>query len=255
MADGGIQGKNNGRAGYQAIHPEIQPAQKELGNKLWPEFMQHDPIVEEYWPKLYSLFSDYQFALSSGNDIVGIGNTIPVHYTDELSNLPPQGLDWAMEKAVKENERKLVPNLLVAVQILIGTDLRGKGLSYELLNSMKLVARKQGIKLLALPVRPTCKHQYPLVPMEEYIKWTNDNGEAFDPWIRVHTIPGGNIISVCSESMQIRGTIVEWEEWTGLSFQSSGLYTIDKALCPVQIDLANYKGEYIEPNVWIIHTS
>ena len=234
----------------------IQPAQKELGKKLWPEFMQHDPIVEEYWPKLYSLFSSYQFAMTDGNDIVGIGNTIPVHYTDELSNLPAQGLDWAMEKSVHDNERGLVPNLLVAVQILIRTDIRGKGLSYELLNSMKLVARKQGIKLLALPVRPTFKHLYPLVPMEEYIEWTNDKGEAFDPWIRVHTkAGGGQIVSICSESMTIRGKINEWEEWTGLSYQSSGLYTIDQALCPVQIDLANNIGEYIEPNVWIIHSA
>ena len=120
---------------------------------------------------------------------------------------------------------------------------------------MKHIARTSGIEYLALPVRPTQKHLYPLVPMEEYILWTNENGESFDPWIRVHIKAGGMIASVCSESMAIRGKINEWEDWTGLSFQSSGLYTIGEALSPVNFDLEADIGEYIEPNVWIIHSS
>ena len=54
--------------------------------------------------------------------------------------------------------------------------------------------------------------------------------------------------------MAIQGRINEWEDWTGLCFQSSGLYTIEEALSPVYIDLEEDLGEYIEPNVWIIHS-
>jgi hypothetical protein len=53
--------------------------------------------------------------------------------------------------------------------------------------------------------------------------------------------------------MTIEGEVKEWERWTGLCFQSSGLYLIDKALCPVRIDIENNIGEYIEPNLWITH--
>ena len=120
---------------------------------------------------------------------------------------------------------------------------------------MKRVAETHGIEHIALPVRPTLKHEYPLVPMEEYIRWINDKGDPFDPWIRVHIKAGGKIISVCSESMTIQGKVNEWEDWTGLSFQCSGLYTIEKALSPVYIDLEEGLGEYIESNVWIIHSS
>lgn len=232
----------------------IQQEQEDLGKKAWPEFMQHDAIVGKYWPSLYSDFLDCQYAVKLEDTFVGVGNTIPVHWTGEFSKLPAQGLDWAMEKAVNDKKKELVPNLLIAVQILINPDLRNKGLSYELVDSMKLVAKNKGIKHLALPVRPTLKHLYPLIPMEEYIEWTNEKSEPFDPWIRVHTKAGGKIVSICSESMKIKGNIEEWKEWAGLSFQSSGLYTIEKALCPVKIDLAKNIGEYIEPNVWIIHT-
>jgi hypothetical protein len=54
--------------------------------------------------------------------------------------------------------------------------------------------------------------------------------------------------------MTIRGTIKEWQEWTGLSFQSAGLYTIENALSPLNIDLEKGIGEYIEPNVCILHS-
>lgn len=234
---------------------KIELEQVNMGKKAWPEFMQHDAIVGKYWPNLYSDFLDYQFAVKSENALVGVGNSIPVYWTGDFSKLPAQGLDWAMEKAVDDKKEEQVPNLLVAVQILINFDLRSKGLSYELLDSMKLVARNNGIKHIALPVRPTLKHIYPLIPMQKYIEWTNEKGEQFDPWLRVHIKAGGKIVSICSESMKIQGEISEWKEWTGLNFQSSGLYTIENALCPINIDLANNLGEYIEPNVWIIHST
>lgn len=233
---------------------KISQAQTQLGKHAWPEFMQHDPVLETHWSKLYSDFSAYQFAAFSGKDIVGVGNAVPIHREGPLENLPPGGLDWAMEKAVDDWNRGLAPNMLIGVQILINPNLRNKGLSYEFLDFMKRMAGTSGIKHLALPVRPTKKHLYPLLPMEEYISWTNAKGEPFDPWIRVHVKAGGRIVSVCPASMTIQGRIEEWEDWTGLSFQSSGIYTIEKALSPVYVDLGEDLGEYMEPNVWMIHS-
>ena len=233
----------------------IQKAQIELGKHAWPAFMQHDRVVETHWPRLYSDFPDFQFAAFSKNEILGVGNSVPLYWEGTFHTLPAQGLDWAMARAVDDHRMGLTPNLLVGVQILLQADLRNMRLSYEFLAYMKGVARRFGIGHIAMPVRPTIKHVYPLVPMEEYVMWTNRKGEPFDPWIRVHAKSGGRIISVCSESMTIQGKVEEWQDWTGLSFQSSGLYTIEKALSPVYIDLEEGFGEYIEPNVWMIHSS
>lgn len=232
----------------------IRQAQIELGKSAWPEFIQHDQVVEKHWPRLYSDFLDFQFAVISENDIVGVGNAVPVSWEGEFSQLPARGLDWAMTRAVDNYNNELMPNLLVGVQMLLQPELRNSGLSYELLRHMKRVAQNSGFKYIALPLRPVFKHLYPLIPMEEYILWTNQKGEPFDPWIRVHVKLGGKITSVCPESMTIQGTVSEWQDWTGLSFQSSGLYIIEKALSPVFIDLEGDLGEYIEPNVWMIHS-
>jgi len=216
--------------------------------------MQHDPIVEKHWACLYSEFLPFQFATYSEYVIAGIGNSVPIHYDDAFINLPSRGLDWAMEKAIDDTTNNRIPNLLVGVQIPINPKLRNTGLSYRFLDLMKQAGISHGINHIALPVRPTQKQLYPLTEMEEYIKWSNHKGEPFDPWIRVHVKAGGKIVSICSESMTIRGTIREWQEWTGLNFQSTGLYTIQNVLCPIKIDFEKNIGEYIEPNVWIIHS-
>ena len=51
---------------------------------------------------------------------------------------------------------------------------------------MKEIAKSNGIKNVALPVRPTLKWQFPLIPIDEYINWENSEGLPYDPWIRVH---------------------------------------------------------------------
>lgn len=233
--------------------PEIRESQSNLGKRIWPEFIQHDAILEKYWNNLYTDFLDCQFAFYSNNNFIGVGNSIPLRWDDDFKNLPDKGLDWAMEKAVKDIQDDLAPNLLVGVQILIGSALQSKGLSYRFLETMKQIAKNKGFKHIALPVRPNLKHQYPLIAMDDYLKWITPKGEPFDPWIRVHLKAGGKIISICHESMHIKGKINDWEKWTGLCFKSSGNYIVDKALCPVSINIEKDKGVYLEPNVWIVH--
>jgi len=55
--------------------------------------------------------------------------------------------------------------------------------------------------------------------------------------------------------MKIKGTIKEWEKWTNLKFFENGKYVIKGALNPIKINTDNNVGEYIEPNVWILHKS
>ncbi len=118
---------------------------------------------------------------------------------------------------------------------------------------MKEIAKSNGIKNVALPVRPTLKWQFPLIPIDEYINWENSEGLPYDPWIRVHKRAGGEIIGICERSMEISGSVSEWESWTCLRFPASGDYIVDKALVPIKIDRENNTGTYFEPNVWIVH--
>lgn len=233
--------------------PGISEIQKDLGSKTWPEFMQHDPIVKKHWADLYESFINVQFAVFDKQAIVGIGNTVCLQWERPFSELPDTGLDWAMEKASADFRLGLKPDLLIGVQILINPGFQGHGISHEMLRIMKDIARSNGFGHLALPVRPTLKSVYPLIPIEEYVSWQNKDNLPFDPWIRVHIKAGGRLAGICNKSMCISGTVTDWETWTGLVFPGSGEYIINKALTPVAVDKNKDTGIYTEPNVWIIH--
>jgi GNAT superfamily N-acetyltransferase len=240
---------------YEIIVGEnrISDLQRTLGLNTWPEFMQHDSVVNKYWPDLYTDFLKFQCALFDKQEIVGISNTVHLNWQRSFSELPDNGLDWAIDKASKDFKLGLKPNLLIGVQILINPKYQSQGISYKMLTIMKDIAKSNGIDNIALPVRPTLKSDYPLIPIDKYVNWQNKDKLPFDPWIRVHTKAGGKIVGICDKSMSISGTISDWEKWTGLLFPDSGDYIVDKALIPISVDKKKDIGTYIEPNVWIIH--
>ena len=118
---------------------------------------------------------------------------------------------------------------------------------------MRAIGQSKGFKYLVAPVRPNQKSKYPLISIDDYIKWTNDEGLPFDAWLRVHARVGARIIKPCHEAMTIRGTRAEWEEWTGMKFPQSGQYVIPGALNPMEMNIEKDEGIYIEPNVWMVH--
>ena len=148
---------------------KIYQLQKELGSGTWPEFMQHDKIVEKHWTELYNEFLHMQFALFDQEVLFRVGNSVCLNWPKSLSELPDAGLDWAMQKAHQDHLEGLSPNLQVGVQILINPDYRSRGISYKMLGVMKDIAKANGINNIALPVRPSLKSTYPMMAMEEYI--------------------------------------------------------------------------------------
>ena len=236
-------------------NPGLLEKNDQLAQLVWSEFMLHDPVANKYFGELYSLFADYQFALidESNEKIAAMGNCIPFCWDDEISNLPDDGWDWVMEKGVDDYKAGLKPNIFSAIQIMISPEYKNQKLSYQAVKTMKEIGKEKGFKNMVAPVRPNLKKDYPLMPMEKYIKWKNEKGESFDPWLRVHTNLGGEIIKVCPTAMHIYGTISEWEKWTDMKFPVSGQYTIPGALNPVDFSVEDDKGIYIEPNVWVCH--
>ncbi len=220
---------------------------------IYPEFMLHDAVANKWFFQLYEKFPEFQYWLLDGEEIVGIGNSIPICWNDELGNLPDEGWDWAIEKGFKDKEKNIKPNLLCALSITINPKYQGKGISTKMIRSMVQIGKKSKLESLIIPVRPTLKKDYPLTDIKQYITWNREDGQLFDPWLRVHEKLGGEIIKVCSKAMDIRGSVQDWKNWTGLDFPESGSYKIDGALKLVEIDLEKDEGVYIEPNVWVEH--
>src|SRR5690606_13153310 len=115
------------------------------------------------------------------------------------------------------------------------------------------VTKSQGLPALIIPIRPSEKSRYPLTSLDDYVTWETPDGFPVDPWLRVHVRAGARIIKVCHRSKTIRGSLEEWERWTGMRFPQSGRYIIPGALDPIEVDVEKDEGVYIEPNVWIVH--
>jgi hypothetical protein len=151
------------------------------------------------------------------------------------------------------HKQGLSPNFHCAIQVVIHPDYRGHSLSAPMIEAVRAVTIAKGLRALLIPVRPSEKSKYPLISMDDYITWKNEEGLPFDPWLRVHARSGGKIIKTCHQSKTIRGTRAEWEEWTTIKFPQSGEYIIPDALGPIEMNLEKDEGVYIEPNVWMLH--
>lgn len=237
-----------------ARRPELVDRAHQLNGSVWPEFMFHDGVADRLWDRLEGTFADYQTLWFDARDcVVGVGNTLPLVWDGLVEHLPI-GWDDAFERAVSDFDAGRVPNTLCAIQATVDRALQGKGLSRMVLQGMRQRAAQANFAALIAPVRPLWKSQYPLMPMERYMRWTQADGAPFDPWLRTHWRLGARLIKVAEPSMLIEGTIAAWEDWTKLRFLESGAYVIPGALNPITIDVENDRGVYIEPNVWMQHT-
>jgi GNAT superfamily N-acetyltransferase len=248
------------KGNYAFITPRSRSDYRDLishvSEAVWPEFMFHDPIAGEYWDGLFETFPDYQFALldHESGEVAGIANSVPFFWDSSMNELPDDGWDWALIKSASDHADGLQPNMLCGIQISIFPTFQGTRLSKVLLEKMIDLARSKDFPTVVIPVRPSMKDRYPLAHIDHYIRWTNDEGLPFDPWLRVHVRNGGRILKSCPSAMKVIGTLTDWEAWTGLRFFESGEYIVPGALAPIEMNVEDDLGIYIEPNVWVVHS-
>jgi GNAT superfamily N-acetyltransferase len=141
---------------------------------------------------------------------------------------------------------------LMAIAISVAPSQQGRQLSSRMIETFVDNARAAGLTQgVIAPVRPTWKERYPLIPIERYMEWRRPDGAHFDPWLRIHERVGGEIVAAAPQSMVIRGTPEEWEEWTGMAFPANGEYVFPGCLAPVVFE--DGVGTHVEPNVWVLH--
>ncbi len=246
---------------FKIIFPNDLPDYHDLANEIagaaWHEFMLNDHVANENWHELFDRFEEYQFAMldTESNRMAAMGNSVPLFWDQPLEELPEGGWDWVFLKAIEDHKNNIKSNIQSAIQIAIHPDYQSQGLSGQMVQAMRAIAKAKGYSNLVAPVRPNQKSKYPLISMDDYITWTNEDGLPFDAWLRVHVRAGGRIIKPCHEAMTIRGTHAEWEEWTGMKFPQSGEYVVPGGLNPFTMNVEKDEGVYIEPNVWMQHSS
>jgi hypothetical protein len=221
---------------------------------VWPEYNLHGDVLNQYWGELDVELPEFQFVLYDDAEdvVVAEGHTGPMVWDGREASLPA-GIDLALELSFRQVRAGERMNTLCALAAETPRDGRRRGLAVEILTAMRALAERNGLDHLVAPVRPSWKERYPITPIEQYVGWRRDDGQLFDPWMRVHERLGARVATPLPQSMRITGTVAEWESWTGLPFPESGEYVFPEGLAPLHVDREADYVSYWEPNVWMIH--
>lgn len=231
--------------------PDLVEEVERLSGGAWPTFLLHGDMT--HWARLFDDFAAYQILLCEpGGSLIALGHTIPFEWNGDPDDLPTR-MAGIMDRAVDAYRARRPPNALSALAAVVAPDYRGRGLSAEILRSMRFLAHEHSLGSLVAPVRPTLKSAYPREPFERYLAWKREDGSPFDSWLRVHHGLGAEFLRVMPRSLVVTGSVSKWEEWTGMAFPESGRYVVPGALQPVTIDRERDAGRYEDPNVWMLH--
>ena len=234
--------------------PQLRKAAASIEQAAWSSlgFLNYTHAHYTFYGDLLEQFPEYQLCLVDEETgyPVAVANCVPLACSGP-DELPPEGWDWVVETAAINGGRR--PNMLGALAISVPEVHRSKGYARRMIHALLMLAAEKGLNGIVAPVRPSAKAQHPLVGIDEYITWTNDEGQVFDPWLRSHLTAGGKLIKPCARSMVVAEPVGFWEHWSGRRFSQSGRYTLPGALTPVDIDLESGVGRYEEPNVWVAY--
>jgi GNAT superfamily N-acetyltransferase len=220
----------------------------ELSRPTFPEYMNQSEAADLYWGRLYEDFADFQVALVDGDELLAEAHAVPLPWDGTLEDLPSGWEDGFVRAMTSARPH----TALMAIAISVAPSQQGKRLSSRMIRTFTDNARAAGLEHgVIAPVRPTLKERYPLIPIERYAQWRRADGTHFDPWLRVHELVGGEVVAPAPESMTIRGSAAEWEEWTGMAFPEDGTYVFPGCLAPVTF--VDGLGTHVEPNVWVHH--
>lgn len=236
-----------------AERPDLVDPSDHFNGAAWPPFMLESPIANGLFGRCFTDWPDFQFVLLDGaGAIVATNNAMPLAWDGTDEGLPA-GWEDQVVRSVADRDAGREPNTLGAMQIVVDPKAQGGGYSGTMVGAMRAAARAAGYRAVIACVRPTWKERYPLIPVERYARWRRPDGLPFDPWIRLHARLGGRIVRASPQSMTMRGSVADWERWTGLAMPESGSYVVARATSPVLIDRERDEGLYRDENVWMVH--
>ena len=234
-----------------AERPELRVDMQRLDALAFPAFMAQSDL-SPLWSLVYAEFPEYQLALRDrlSDQHLAHANAVPLVWDGSYTGLPRTAVEM-VELALHHKRRGLRPTAVGALQAVVHPEHQRSGKSTLILGALASQAAAYGSDALFAPIRPTQKARYPLARLDSYIAWVRADGQAVDPWQRVHVRLGATPAGVVDRWLTVRARPAEWEQWTGLVFPVTGSYVVPNALVPLQIDLQQNVGTYVEPHLWM----
>jgi GNAT superfamily N-acetyltransferase len=222
---------------------------------FWPEYMLHDAAARLYFGSPFlDRYLDFAMAGVDGDVVVARAFSVPFCLDAAgRTELPDGGWDEVIRWAHEDLHAGRRPTAVSALEISLLPQARSRGNSSLMIEAMKANARAHGFGDLFAPVRPSQKHLEPFTPIADYVNARRADGLPRDAWLRTHVRVGGRIVKIAPFAMTIVGSVSQWSQWTGMTFESSGAAEVAGALSPVHICLEQDFGVYVEPGVWVHH--
>jgi len=236
----------------RTARPDLEPKVRSAFRERWPEFVFHGEAAPRYLPRVQEHFGHLDILLLDGDEVAAGGWGVPFAWDGTVGDLP-DGYDGALARSVEDREAGRVATTLSFMAAAVAPSYDKQGLATQALRALSARAAEQGVDWVVAPLRPTWKHHYPLQSMAEYAEWRRPDGLSIDPWIRTHQRMGATIVVPAERSMVVRGSVADWESWTGMVFPVSGEYVIPDGLNTLSVDRDADIATYVEENLWVRH--
>ncbi|MBV9143284.1 MAG: hypothetical protein JO115_20600 [Pseudonocardiales bacterium] len=239
-----------------AAAPELAAEMDELMSSNLPAFMMWESPGNWRWSSGYRLFPEHHLiAVDGAGRVIAAANGVPLCWAGPYAKLP-LGYDDVLMQAVDGAPRRSDgPNWATCLlSISVHRDYRGGSIPERLLTESLRRAKDRDHPGIIIPLRPTKKPDYPLIPIEEYAAWQKPGSvDPFDPWLRTHVRAGGRVLGFAKRSLVIRQPVQRWSELLGTPLPGPGRYVVPGALVPIEVDINRF-GTYVEPNIWVWHS-
>ena len=230
-----------------AERPDLLARRDELG-AVWDEFMYHDAVADVHWNRQYEEFPDLQlFLLDEDDRLLAESNAVPIPFGPD--ELPDDGWDAALEQATADGREGRVGDRDHDRR-------RAARQGPEPDDARRDARRRRRARALRISSRPCARARSTSI---RWRRWSATSSGAATT--ASSSTPGCARTSRRGRSWSrsrrprcgSRGSVGDWESWTGLRFPDSGSYVVPGALVPVEIDRERDEGVYVEPNVWMHH--
>lgn len=236
-----------------------------LADNVWPEFLTMKPdleIIVPHEPYQYDRYNQQRYFIwgireIESNRLVACINSLSIDTHKEQEVFDQGGWQWALRASLEDEQ----VNTLCLTSVTVAREFRGLGFATLLVCSAKEQAKSLKFHNLLVPVRPTEKHRFPELSLEQYLTPfyqlnSQDNDfldkeKFYDPWIKLHLKQGATLLNICEQSMVITASIRWWEERTNTSIAQLSEIHFPLGLVPLKIDQKNNMATYAEPNIWM----
>jgi hypothetical protein len=240
---------------------------------IWPNYLTEQPdinILVPYDVEIYNRYYAERYFLwgvrrIKDQQLVACLSCASVDLEQSDQSLSQQGWQWAKQNSMLSDEL----NCLCLLSATVATEERANGLAKALIESAKQLAKSLNFCLMIAPARPSAKHRFPELSMEEYLALSGhrlsqlpseskrlaqadqQNSIPADPWLKIHLDLGATILNICEQSIEVVGSIDWWQQLLGISFAGKAKIDIAAGLVPLVIDWEKNLATYQEPNIWL----